>query len=137
MLLLNQGASARHLRTHTGDKPYKCSQEGCDYAAARAAHLKSHIKNRHPEEPMTPAGIAAAHELLLIADEQASQAEALPEVPMTTAEPSTTDRLTEVTNVQGSHEQHQAHEPSYQCQICNEIIEGYQNFLEHNFIHQS
>ena len=126
-----------HLRTHTGDKPYKCTKEGCNYTTAYSRQLKRHMQKHHPEEPMTPAGIAAAHELLLLADEQAPQAEALPEVSMTSAEPSTTDTAAQVPSVQRVQEQPQAHEPSYQCQICNEIIEGYQNFLEHTFIHQS
>ena len=35
---------ARHKLTHTGDRPFRCSWAGCDYAAAQHGTLRSHSK---------------------------------------------------------------------------------------------
>jgi uncharacterized Zn-finger protein len=40
----------RHIRRHTGEKPFGCKVNGCDYRSAQAGNLKSHLKNRHPKE---------------------------------------------------------------------------------------
>ena len=44
------------MRTHTNEKPYVCTTEGCDYRAAQSANLKAHFYYYHTTE-----GNAARH----------------------------------------------------------------------------
>ena len=39
-----------HLVKHTGEFPYKCTQEGCDYGAAKSENLRNHILKVHTSE---------------------------------------------------------------------------------------
>ena len=35
---------------HTGDKPFKCDVEGCDYASSQPQHLATHKLSKHSGE---------------------------------------------------------------------------------------
>ena len=45
------GYLKRHQRKHTGEKPRRCIEPGCEYASATASVLKRHLRIHTGDKP--------------------------------------------------------------------------------------
>ena len=45
------GDAKKHMRTHSGERPYKCDHPGCDAAFTEAGNFKRHLRTHSGERP--------------------------------------------------------------------------------------